>query len=262
MVAILSYVACVTDSITALPRNLQTSPVTSQSVWSRAITRIVIEVDYDSGAAPFVSAIPGVTNRSWSIFAANVQRLFQGAGKRITIPTTLAEMQPIVVVGNDFTSADLVALSQRNRNVLPTADTVTYHVMVLNGYFRDASGRRSDILGGHLDGTGVIVIFRPVVQSTVTSGGQYAPVIVEQTTLVHEFGHAIGLVGNGVSPLRDHEDHVHGHHCVASACVMNRWVEGGSSAQSFVTQFASTGNVVMFDENCLADIDAAIASAR
>ena len=251
------------DPITVSNPDQQT-PQTSilQSLWSRSITRVVIEVDYGPGAAPYVGTIPSLGN-VWGIFSANARRLFQGSGKQLTIPTTLGEMQRIETSTTDFTLDDLVSLSRRNRNALPTASTATFHVMILNGYFRDASGqRRTDLLGGNLDGTGIIVIFKPVVQSTEATGGQYAPAIVEQTTLVHEFGHAVGLVGDGLSPVHDHEDHAHAHHCTSSSCVMNAWNEGGSAAVAFASRLATTGNAVMFDSDCLADTDAAIAAAR
>ncbi len=253
----------VTDPITAsTPDAPAARPSILQTLWSRTITRVVIEVDYGPGAAPYVGSIPSMGD-VWGIFSANARRLFQGSGKQLTIPTTLGEMQRIETSTTDFTLDDLVSLSRHNRNSLPTATTATFHVMILNGYFRDASGqRRTDLLGGNLDGTGVIVIFKPVVQSTEATGGQYAPAIVEQTTLVHEFGHAVGLVGDGLPAVHDHEDHAHAHHCTSSTCVMNAWNEGGPAAVSFAARVASTGDAVMFDSDCLADTDAAIAASR
>lgn len=249
------------DPITAADPAPATSPIL-QSLWRSSIRRVVVEVDYGPGAAPFVGAIPG-TSSVWNIFSANARRLFRASNKSLVIPTTLGEMQRIDADGNEFTLADLIALSRRNRNVHPTSDTASFHVMILNGYFRDASGqRRSDLLGGHLDGTGVIVVFKPVVQSTAATGGAYGPAIVEQMTLVHEFGHAVGLVDDGVAPVRDHADHAHVHHCTSTSCVMNAWNEGGASAAAFATRFAATGNAVLFDADCLADADAAVAAAR
>ncbi len=252
----------ISSPISSTDPTTQPGPSTiMQTLWRRSVRRVVIEVDYGPGAAPFVGAVPGVSDL-WGIFTANAQRLFQGSGKALTIPTTLGQMQRIEADAEEFTLADLVALARRNRGALPTSDTATFYVMMLNGYFRDASGqRRTDLLGGHLDGTGVIVVFKPVVLGTATSGGAYAPAIVEQMTLVHELGHAVGLVDDGVAPVRDHADRARVHHCTSTSCVMNAWNEGGASAAAFATRFSQTGDAILFDADCLSDAAAAIAAA-
>lgn len=233
-----------------------------QTLWRRSVRQVVIEVDYGPGAAPFVGSVPGVRDL-WGIFRSNAQRLFEGSGKTLAIPTTLGQMQRIDTDAEEFTLADLVALARRNRTTLSTGDTAAFYVMMLNGYFRDASGqRRTDLLGGHLDGTGIIVVFKPVVLGTAASGGAYAPAIVEQMTLVHEFGHAVGLVDDGVAPVRDHADHARVHHCTSTSCVMNAWNEGGAAATAFATRISQTGDAILFDADCLADAAAAIAAAR
>ena len=148
-----------------------------------------------------------------------------------------------VRVVHDVDESGVTALSLTGRaRVFGTADTAAFYVMMLNGYFRDASGqRRTDLLGGHLDGTGIIVVFKPVVLGTAASGGAYAPAIVEQMTLVHEFGHAVGLVDDDVAPVRDHADRARVHHCTSTACVMNAWNEGGAAAAAFAMRFSQTG---------------------
>jgi hypothetical protein len=233
-----------------------------QSLWPRSVGRVVIEVDYGPGAAPYVGAVPGVGN-TWNILAANARRLFQGSGKSLVIPSTLGEMQRIEVTGRDFTLEDLVAITRRTRNNVSTAATATFHVIFLDGYYVDAAGvRRTDLLGGHLDGMGVIVVFKPVVASTAANAAAWVPAVVEQATLVHELGHAVGLVDGGIAPVRGHHDVAHPHHCTSNMCVMNAWNEGASAASAFVARVTATGNSVLFDDACLEDAAAAIAAAR
>lgn len=233
-----------------------------QSLWARSVRRVLIEVDYGPGAAPYVGAVPGVGN-TWNVLAANARRLFQGSGKTLAIPSTLGEMQRIEVTGHDFTLADLVAISRRTRNNVSTSTTATFHVIFLDGYFVDAAGvRRTDLLGGQLEGMGVIVVFKPVVASTAANAAAWVPAVVEQATLVHEFGHAIGLVDGGIAPVHSHHDVAHPHHCTSSTCVMNAWNEGAAAAAAFVARVAATGNAVLFDDACLEDAAAAISAAR
>ena len=85
--------------------------------------------------------------------------------------------------------------------------------------------------------------------------------VVEQTTLVHEFGHAVGMVGNGVEARAAALDPEHRHHCVSSGCVMNAWYEGAAAAVSFVERYAMTRDPVLFGAECLADASAAARAA-
>jgi hypothetical protein len=80
---------------------------------------------------------------------------------------------------------------------------------------------------------------------------------VEQTTMVHEIGHAVGLVDNGVAIVSAHHDDAHPHHCTNEKCAMNWSNEGLSAAATFARQFATTGSTLVLDESCLADLDAA-----
>jgi hypothetical protein len=235
-------------------------PTFTGRLWSRAVRRIVVEVDYGPNATPYTGGVP-VIGDVWTVFRANATRLFQGTGKELVIPNTLAQMERIDVASRDFTVPDLVSLARRTLDTPPTPDTMVFHVLILDGWYRDASGRRTDLLGGHLDGTGVIVLFRPVIDSTRASGLGYIPKVVEQTTLVHEFGHAVGMVGNGVAALSGSLDPEHRHHCMSAHCVMNAWYEGAPAAMSFVERYAMTRDPILFGAECLADAAAAAHAA-
>jgi hypothetical protein len=79
---------------------------------------------------------------------------------------------------------------------------------------------------------------------------------VEQSTMIHELAHAIGLVDNGVPLAAAHRDPDHGAHCDDDRCVMYYLNEGASDAAAFVQQRVLTGNTILFDDSCLADVDA------
>jgi hypothetical protein len=216
------------------------------------VRRVVIEIDYGPNATPYMGTAPGVGD-IWSIARANTTRLLPG--RTVTLPSTLAQMQRIEVAARDFSSDDIMALSRRWRSTPAAADTAVFHVMVLDGWYRDTTGRRrTDLLGGHIDGTGVIALFKPVIATTAVAGAPHVAMVVEQTTLVHELGHAVGLVDGGVAPLRAHHDTRYVHHCTSARCVMNAWNEGAAAATAFVQRFAMTRDPILFDADCLADV--------
>ena len=76
---------------------------------------------------------------------------------------------------------------------------------------------------------------------------------VEQATLVHEFGHVMGLVDNGIPMVSDHLDPDHPRHCTNEECVMYWQNEGAADLRDFVQQMMSTGSLIMFGEECLDD---------
>jgi hypothetical protein len=57
--------------------------------------------------------------------------------------------------------------------------------------------------------------------------------------------------------VANHKDATHGAHCTNTKCVMYWENEGVSATREFAKQLLLTGNVVLFKEDCLADVDAA-----
>jgi hypothetical protein len=103
-------------------------------------------------------------------------------------------------------------------------------------------------------------MFKPVIASAASLPNVRK--FVEQSTLVHEFGHAVGLVNNGVAMVSAHQDTAHGAHDTSSACVMYYANEGASDAAQFAQRYITTGNEVIFDSACLADTAARVAAGK
>ena len=113
------------------------------------------------------------------------------------------------------------------------------------------------MLGVSIGDTGVIAMFKPVIDNNSLSVQ-----FIEQTTLIHEFGHAAGLVNNGVDIVIDHHDEDHGAHCNNDDCVMYYLNEGSSGLADFVRQYVTEDNPVVFGEQCIKDIEAEGARLR
>lgn len=224
-------------------------------LFSPATRRVVLEVDYAPGAEPYTGAT-GRLGSIWDIFRDNAAAIFDGK-KEVVYPSTLAEMEQLDdVAGTRFGTADILAIAARHRSMPSGGDTVTFYVVFVDGLYVDAEGsEQPHILGVSVGTTGVIAMFKPTIAATA-SRGTTTPRFVEQSTLVHELGHAVGLVDLGVPATTAHVDSDHPHHCSSTSCVMYWANEGSKDAADFVQQFMDTGNRVMFGAECLEDIRA------
>jgi hypothetical protein len=124
-------------------------------------------------------------------------------------------------------------------------------VLFLDGYLSQEGQRQPAVLGVSIGNTGVIAMFKPVISGAATAR------FVEQTTLIHEFGHAAGLVDNGLAMTRPHRNPDHGAHCDDSECVMHYLNEGAKDLVGFVRRVIKTDSTVVFDAACLDDARAA-----
>ena len=222
------------------------------TVFDPAVAKVTVEIDYEAGNEPFTGNIIGFGD-TFDISKTNIDRLFAGR-KMLTIPSTLGAMQSIGnVADEELTVQDIQALVATHRMGHDSATEKTYYILFVSGHFTDANGPNASVLGVSIGNTGVIAMFKDVVRSTGLSNVQR---FVEQSTLVHELGHAIGLVNNGVPLASAHQDGPHGAHCTDTSCVMYWQNEGSSAMAAWATQYVLTNNTILFKADCLADVDA------
>jgi hypothetical protein len=229
------------------------APPPSTDVFSPSITNVVVEIDYEHGEAPATGPVIGFGD-TFDLTVNNLDRLFAGK-KALSVPRTLAEMQDVgTIADEELTTADILALADAHRDHHDTADTKTYYVIFVSGHYADENGPNSQVLGVEVGTTGVVAIFKDVIAA---SSGSIIPNIgryIEQSTLMHEIAHGIGLVDNGVPMVADHE--AHGAHCNDSRCIMYWANEGTSGALEYAAQNITGGDTILFDAACLADVDA------
>lgn len=229
------------------------------ALYGAAIKTIVLEVDYATGAEPYTGSIVAMGD-TWDLSEKNIARLFEGANKTIQVPHKLDEMEELTdVSGQEFTRDDVLAIADKHRNEPNTADKASIYVVWLPGYYKNKDGVQEQTLGVSFGTTGVIGMFKPVIEST-GGAGTVVTRFVEQTTLVHELGHAAGLVNNGVPMAADHQDKPNGAHCVNSDCVMY-YIHGGTADMvTFVQGVIAKGDTDLFGQECLDDAQAAVAA--
>ncbi len=222
-------------------------------VFAASTTSVVIEIDYEAGQQPYVGPMFGAGD-TFDPTVTNVDRLFAGK-KSIALPTIVADMENVGAIDDEeLTVADIVALAAAHRNELDRDGTKTYYVIFVSGHFADANGPNMSVLGVAIGD--LVTMFKDVIRSTASVAQPNVVRYVEQSTLVHELAHVIGLVDNGVPMVVSHKDAAHGAHCTNSDCVMYWLNEGASDAGDFALRRLLTGDTVLFDAACLADVDA------
>lgn len=245
--------------------NPNTTPTSDRitQIYAKSTTQLVVEIDYQKGAEPFTGSFLGMD--SFNITRVNIEKLFQGGGatpaKTLVLPTQLAQMEQLTdITDTTFTGERILQIAAQHRAEKDSPGRATFYILFLNGLYNDGKEVRNDVLGVALGSTGVVAMFKPVI--TGSTNLQQFQKYVEQTTLVHELGHSVGLVNFGVAPVAQHEDTAHGAHCTNTKCVMYYANEGGSAAVQFARDYITTGNEILFDTDCLNDTKARIMSAQ
>jgi hypothetical protein len=236
------------------PANRSDQPPAS-SLYGSTYSTIVIEVDYAAGMEPYTGQLFGAGD-SWQLFQANAARIFEKSQKTLVIPTTLAQMERIDVTGESFTTDQILAIADTHRQQRTSGSTATFYVVWLPGYLEENGQVNDQVLGVSIRDTGVIAMFKQVIRSIADPKAVNVERFVEQSTLVHEFGHAVGLVGNGIATTSSHLDSTHGAHCANTRCTMYWENEGPAAAARFVRQLVRSGNEILFGAECLKDVDA------
>ncbi|HEU4535793.1 MAG TPA: hypothetical protein VFS00_16820, partial [Polyangiaceae bacterium] len=229
-------------------------------VFSREVTRVVLEVDYAAGAEPSVAA-EGEFD-PWDVTRRNAEALFRAVeGKSVVVPSALGDMQRLDdVPPGPYDRDALRAVAERHRDRASSRRTFSYYVLWLPGIYRRGGRDRPEVLGVTLIEEGIIALFKPALDGAAGGlAGSAFGGLVEQMVLTHELGHAVGLVDNGVEEFGDHHDDEHPTHCRNPDCVMYFGVEGAADLLQFLQQsLASNGeNLVLFDDDCLDDAAAA-----
>lgn len=225
-------------------------------VFSAEVRRVVLEVDYAVGAEPYAAVDDEFD--PWDITRANAKALFRAIdGKSIEVPSQLDEMQRLDdVPPGPYDRAAIRAVAEAHRDRDPSSRTVSYYVLWLPGIYRRDGKDQPNVLGLTLINDGIIALFKPAIDGAAGElAGSAFGGFVEQMVLTHEFGHAVGLVDNGVEPLSDHHDDAHRTHCQNPNCVMYFGVEGEADLLQFLQQYLESGgtDLVLFDDACLDD---------
>lgn len=224
-------------------------------VFDPDVASVDVEIDYETRNAPYTGPILAFGD-TFDLLLTNLDRIFSGQ-KQLVVPTTVGEMEDVGGIDDEeLTVDDLLALAELHRDGADSSAAKHYYVIFVSGNFADADGVQTGVLGVSIGHTGVVAMFKDVIAGTGVPAFPNLERYVEQSTLIHELGHAIGLVDNGVAMVADHRDADHGAHCTNQDCVMYWLNEGASDAAQFARDRVTGGDDVLFGPECLDDVDA------
>lgn len=218
-------------------------------------TSLRVDVAYEPGAEPYTNNGFG-SNNNFEFSLNNLNNLFAGRANPISVSTDmqLADMTQIPAQNkSSFTQDEILQLAKDYQSTLSSENQAVVFVIYLDGYFSLNGQEQTNVLGISV-GSFTVAIFKPVI-SAIPGGGPFGgdpKYQVEQAIVVHEVGHAVGLVDNGVSLQSDHLDEAHGKHCDNTNCVMY-WANEGAGGASSLFGGASVTQLV-FGQECLDDI--------
>ena len=195
----------------------------------RLHANLLVEIDYPVGYAPNADAKSVLRHTLAEVTGRDPSRI-----------EFLEEAEIPAERNKKYTLNELIALETEHRDRRTAGDTAVLYVLyVAGGYSRDDGDSR--ILGVAYGGTSV-AIFKGNIQDATRSrvvGGISVPTVeercIERAVLVHEFGHAAGLVNLGTPMVRPHEDRDHPGHSSNPKSVMYYAVENTVDLFSFFT---------------------------
>jgi hypothetical protein len=225
-------------------------PGPADGIFRSDVEEVVIEVDFMSEAEPCDG---WVNNRArvWDLFVNNLRILFAPAPRALTIQRSRGPIEPSKErleppKGRAYTESEILEIVSTHREEGSTHRRRAFYVIFLDGYYREGGADKADVQGRILRGnSGAIAMFKPALRSRGWFG--------EQSTLVHEFGHAVGLVNRGLEMVHPHQDSEHGSHCEDPRCVMHHLPV---RYNSYNTELPSA-NQPLFCDRCLEDAHAA-----
>lgn len=205
---------------------------------------LVVEVDYAAGVRPCTTAL-----------SALVSTLEETTEKRTV---TLVGPTPIKAQGGDYTNGRLADIHGATSDHGPgskyaygSGDTAHLHVIYLDGTVKsEGDGHTAGRTAYHY---GAIFIFKETFEGVYkvdTRGKRDATCDMERTVLLHELGHALGIVNRGVPMTEDREDADHPGHSENPRSVM--FAKLRVSQNKLVLTDLPTG----FDAHDLADLRA------
>ncbi|PJZ69758.1 hypothetical protein CH373_11040 [Leptospira perolatii] len=234
-----------------LPALLQILSPDKPSVYFSSVRNVFVSVYYETGAEPETSSIlVGVSN--WQITIDNLNAAFSNRGYTVSVfvPTTLSEMTEITPENQaTWTIPEILSLAAKYQTATSDYTNARFFLAFVKGYLDNNGSPNPNVVGVNISGTPVTIVFKDVVNSSFTLLQKPR---AEQITVVHELGHALGMVNNGVPMVSSHQDVANGHHCSNSTCGMYYSVEGSTGLGTFTNAFDDNARVI-FKNECLED---------
>lgn len=225
-------------------------------LYEERIERIVIEVDYQTGAQPYTTG-GAFAGNPWELLELNLISLFNYTSSELVVPKSLLEMEELTDISEErFTLEEIAAIAQRHQDTPNNDIQRVIYIVFLDGYSEDEQGNQEEVLGLSINNTNIIAVFKPIIE---TRSDLY-PELAEQINVIHEVGHAVGLVNSGVSMASNHLDtqsFAGNSHCDNRDCVMYFEFELTEDVDDRLGEILQRDSQILFGEECLIDTEEA-----
>jgi hypothetical protein len=198
---------------------------------------LVVEIDWISGNAPSTAATD-------ALVAALTELCDKPGGVRLVLDDAVPGASAPVWTRE---AVELIESRWRNHYRNPATGVAVLYVLYLDGS-SDLDSGSSRVLGYAYHGSSV-AMFQDSIEDA--GSGLILQAKVEDTVIVHEAGHLLGLVDNGIAMQTDHRDPAHGAHDSDDQCIMY-WTIDTSDVVDILLNVQPD-----FDDACRADMIAA-----
>lgn len=220
-------------------------PYYEEVLSAEPFTRLVVELDHAPGRAPSPEA------------TAHLLATLRNVTSKQEVTLVLREQLP-ADGAERWSAEELVALERQTRDTPHTAPTAVLHVLYPAGRF-ERDGVAGVTVGGPV--LGPVVVFLDTLGELAAGPAGPLPLPpqaiarLERATLLHEAGHGVGLVDNGLPQVRDREDPDHPGHSRNAGSVMYWKVESLDGLRDFILQDGTVPDE--FDADDRADLRSA-----
>jgi hypothetical protein len=232
-----------------LPDGGLAPPRVHQYIRKDPFPRLVLEVDSVAGKEPNAQA-------QSEVLSALTAVLDKPGGLQATADEAIASKG----TNHAWTFDELNALAQQRFNLQVPADTTKMWIGFVDGHSAEDSG--SGKILGLAWANKYLVMFKQTIEEVCSNGvfGAFRETLcmrAERAIWLHEVGHLIGLVDNGLPMAAPHKDPDHGAHDSSDACVMYWAYEGEQLVNVLRDQLLGGGaGQITFDTACQNDIAA------
>ncbi len=207
--------------------------------------RMVLEVDGWGGYKPTASV------------ADKLQTGLLGILDKESVEVRFDEAFPGKGADHAWTNEELLALAEETGRLEVPVGTIKLHVLLVDGHSA-MDTQEGKVLGLAFPWTHM-VLFRQTMDEVCGKGPILTPPACTQAELgvwVHEVGHQLGLVDNGLAMTSPHKDAAHGAHDADDQCIMYWAYEGSGILDAINGGLFGDSPGLGFDAACLADLKA------
>lgn len=221
-------------------------------------TKVTLNVYYEPEAEPFsgdLASTNPIISKIWDISFLNFEEIFsfKSESTEVFVPRELSEMKAMDALNKDvWTVEDIIDLAIEKGVVSVKENESILTVFFVKGFFQDSGQVKNNVVGVNLSGTSITLIFKDVILNMPPN----LRVFSEQATVVHEVGHALGLVDNGVPATGSHFDGLNGAHSNEDECIMFHLNEGAADLTDFIISLNTTGDATLWGLGVLKDVEA------